>query len=178
MFEEKLTGLKQKIIIKKKNIISFIISIVIASIFFFGYYLWGDRFTSSIWTITGIMLVVFVFLVMFIAGFAVMKALFFVAAEISLLIFLAQSYCNVPIRSAASNEALQSLLIIGLAYIVFNFCRSLLEVFKKDYKPVKNERWSSHKIVIVSLFLFFAGVFVWQIFLVVNPIVSNLCVYK
>lgn len=178
MFNKIITELKQKNTIKKENIIPLIFSIAIAFLFFLGYSLLGDRFNNSIWIITGIMLAVFIYLIMFIASFAVMKALFFVAAELSLLIFLAQSYCDVKSRPAGSDEALQSLLIIGLVYIIYSFFRTLFDISKKNYQPVKNEKWSSQKIVSVALFLFFAGVFVWQIYLVVNPVIANLCVYK
>jgi len=164
--------------IKKENIIPLIFSIVISSVCFLGYSLLGDRLNNSIWIITGVMLVVLVYLIMFIAGFAVMKALFFVAAELSLLVFLAQSYCGVKFRPAGSDEALKSLLIIGLVYIFYSFLRSLLDICKKNYQSVKDEKWSSQKIFSVALFLFFAGVFVWQIYLVINPIIVNLCVYK
>lgn len=178
MFKEKFKELQQKLNIKRRDIVAIIISILIASIFFLGYQLFGDRFNNLMWTITGIILIVFVYLIMFIAGFAVMKALFFVAAELSLLIFLAQSYCNVQTRPVGSDEALQSLLIIGMTYIIYSFFRSLLDICKKHYQPIKNERRSSQKIVTISLFIFFAGVFAWQIYLVVSPIVKNLCVYK
>jgi len=178
MLKERLKELKQKISLKRENIIPLIFSIIITFLLFLGYSLLGDRFNNSMWIITGIMLVVFIYLIMFIAGFAVMKALFFVAAELSLLIFLAQSYCDVKSRPAGSDEALQSLLIIGLVYIVYSFFRTLFDISKKNYQPVKNEKWSSQKVVSVALFLFFAGVFVWQMYVVVNPVIASLCVYK
>lgn len=162
----------------KKAIISIIISLSILSILFFAYKVFGDRLNNYIWTFNGIMIIVFVYLVMFIAGFSVMKALFFIAAELSLLIFLAQSYCDLSVKPSGTKEALQSLLIIGLSYIIYNFIKSLLEVCKNRYRIIKNDKDRFFKIVSISLFIFFAGVFVWQIFLVVNPIISDLCIYK
>lgn len=162
----------------KKDIASILISLVILSLLFFAYKIFGDRFNHYIWTFDGIMIIVFVYLIMFIAGFSVMKALFFIAAELSLLIYLAQSYCSLSIKPSGTKEALQSLLIIGLSYIIYNFAKSLIDVCKNRYKIIKNDRSWYFKTVSISLFIFFAGVFVWQIFLIVNPIISGLCIYR
>lgn len=162
----------------KKAILSIIISLLILSVLFFAYKVFGDRLNNYIWTFNGIMIIVFVYLIMFIAGFSVMKALFFIAAELSLLIFLAQSYCSLSIKPSGTKEALQSLLIIGLSYIIYNFVKSLIDVCKNRYKIIKNDKSWFFKTISISLFIFFAGVFVWQIFLVVNPIISGLCIYR
>lgn len=161
-----------------KDIASIIISLIILALLFFAYKMLGDRFNQYIWTFDGVMIIVFVYLIMFVAGFSVMKALFFIAAELSLLIFLAQSYCDLSVKPSGTKEALQSLLIIGLSYIIYNFIKSLLEVCKNRYRIIKNDKDRFFKIVSISLFIFFAGVFVWQIFLVVRPIISDLCIYK
>lgn len=162
----------------KREIISIIISLLILSSLFIAYKLLGDSFNRYLWTFDGIMIIVFVYLIMFIAGFAVMKALFFIAAELSLLIFLAQSYCDLSVKPAGTKEALQSLLIIGILYIIYNFAKSLMDVCKNRYKIIKNDKGWFYKTIAISLFIFFAGVFIWQIFLVVSPIVSGLCIYK
>ena len=164
--------------LSRKDIASIVISLVILSLLFFAYRIFGDRLNHYIWTFDGVMIIAFVYLIMFIAGFSVMKALFFIAAELSLLIFLTQSYCNLSVKPDGTKEALQSLLIIGLSYIIYNFIKSLLGACKNRYKIIKNDRGWFFKTISISLFIFFAGVFIWQIFLVVNPIISDLCIYK
>ena len=170
--------LTKRLISRKENVRPLIVSVLITLFLFEGYHFLGDYFSEAIWIFDVILLGILLSIIMMVAGFVVLKSLFLVAVELSLLIFLAQSYCDVAGRSSAGNEALKSLLIIGLIYITFSFCRSLYEVMEKHYKNVGNERWSKGKIVVVALFLFFIGLFIWQIYLVVSLIVLNLCVFK
>jgi len=163
---------------KRKDIVPLIISICITIVLFTSYYFWGNYVVEVMGITTVIALAVLILFIMLIAGFAVLKSLFIFAAELSLLIFLAQSFCSVTQRSAVSNEAMQNLLVAGILYIIFMFLRSLWKTLKEYYKKVENEKWSIEKIVVVSLFLTFIVWFLWEIYLVVNPIILNLCVYK
>jgi hypothetical protein len=174
----KLKEFLKNLIPTKQDAYSLTVSLAIVIIFLAGYKLLGNRFVEDLWLINFVLLAILLSVIMIIAGFAVLKALFFVAAELSLLIFLAQSYCAIPSRLDAGNQALKSLLAIGLLYIAVSFCRSLYKGLKKHYKSIKNERWSKEKTTAVSAFLIFTGLFIWQIYLVVNPIILNLCVYK
>jgi len=178
MIKEISKRLQQQLIDNKKNIISFAISTAIASVFYFGYHFFGNHFTSSVWNITGILLVILILIIMMMAGFVVMKSLFFVAAELSLLIFLAQSYCSVTGRSASGDNALKSLLIVGFAYVIVNAGRSLLKTLNEKYQLVKKDRLSKEQIFVVALFLIFISIFISQVYSVVNPIIVGLCVYK
>lgn len=174
----KFLGLTKRLNVKKADIFSLITSVAIASVFFLGNYFLGKQFLDIMWIFVAVMLSVILLMLLILAGFAVLKSLFLVSAEISLLIFLSQSYCNVPNRSIDGDKALKSLLVVGLIYITLNFCRSLYEALRKNYKAVENERWSKDKVIAVALFLIFAGLFLWQVFLVISPIIMNLCVYK
>lgn len=178
MLIEKFKQLKINPTLNKKKTLALAASLLIALIFVFGTHYLGSYFTSAMWIINTITLGLLLSFFMIIAGFAVLKSLFFVAAELSLLIFLAQSYCAVPNRLAAGNDALKSLLVIGILYIAVSFFRSLYAAIKDNYKKVENEKWSWEKIFTVSLYLFFTFLFVWQVYRVMEPIVFNLCVYK
>lgn len=109
------------------------------------------------------------------AGFTVIKSLFFVAAEISLLIFLSQSYCMINNRTILSDNALKNVLIIGFLYIIINFLRSLWKELCEEYKPIKEDR-SWEKILFVIVFIAFILFFMWQVYLVVEPIIQSLCI--
>jgi hypothetical protein len=164
--------------LKKGNITRFIISLAIPLIFFVGYALLGGSFFEFLWILNGVLLGVILLIVAIIAGFAVVKSLFLVAGELSLLIFLSQSYCEIAARAPASDAALKNLLVLGLLYIGITFVRSLYEISKENYRKMHGERWSLRRIITIALFIILTGLFLWQIYLVVGPIITNLCVYK
>lgn len=168
----------EKIKANKKKIYSFLLSLGITGIFFVASNLLGNYLAEAIWMSVFLLLTLFLSIFMLFAGFSVLKALFFVAAELSLLIFLAQSYCQTSLNSEQGNNALKSLLAIGFLYITFSFFKSLHETLKKYYKKIEDEPWKKEKIISVSLFLIFIFLVITQIYLVINPIVSNLCVFK
>jgi len=133
---------------------------------------------GSLWIVLGILLTILMAIVAVIAGMAVIKALFVVAAELSLLIFLAQAYCGVPIRMPQNDAALKSLFTVGILYIGFIFLQSLWEILKGHYNRVHGEGFRFERVVTTLAYVVFVGLFLWQLYLVVSPIVINLCVYK
>lgn len=178
MFKKKIQELKNKVAAERKNIIPIITALLVSAVLFLAYHFLGNYLLAVTGVITVLLLGILLSVFMFIAGFAVLKSLFLFAGELSLLIFLAQSYCDVQNRSVASAEALKNLLIFGLIFIGFNFCRLLYQALNKNFKIIENDKWSGEKIVTVSLYLFFTGLFLWQIYLVMNPIILDLCVFK
>lgn len=181
-YKEQLKELLASVGLKKGNIARFATALAVPITFFLGIYLFGNYFLEGIWIANGIALGIalgiLLLLAAIIAGYTVIKSLFFVAAELSLLIFLALSYCDVPSRAVASDAALRNLLVLGFVYIGATFVWSLYRISKENYKKVENERWSIKKMVTVALFLVLAGSYVWEVYLVVNPIILNLCIYK
>ncbi len=178
IFKERFMLTVKKLIPKRENIHSLVISIIIIFLFFLGFHFLGNYFTGTIWIINTIILGFLILIIMIMAGFAVLKSLFLVAAELTLIIFLAQSYCDVPTRFTPGDKALKSLLVIGVLYIIISFCRSLYEVIKNNYRKVKKDRWSIGEIIIITIYSIFAIMFIWQIYQVVSPIILNLCVYR
>ena len=178
MIKKKFNELVKKLALKKESVRPLITSAVITLFFFLGFHFFGNHFAEAMWIVNAILLGFLLLIIMFFAGFTVLKSLAAVGAELSLLVFLAQSYCDVPNRSISSNEALKSLLVFSLIYIIFAFGRSLYGALQENYKTVEKERWSKEKIGAVTIFLIFTILFIWEIYLVMSPIILNLCVYK
>lgn len=172
-----IRSIKQLKNLKKDDIKPILFSVIISGVFLLGYYYLGNQLGLVMMYVTLILLVLMIALIGMIAEFMVLKSLFFVAAELSLLIFLAQSYCDVQNRTTSGDQALKSLLVLGLFYIGFTFCRSLYKALKDNYKVIEKDPWSKEKVGTVTLFLTFTGLFIWQIYLVMNPIIFNLCIF-
>lgn len=161
----------------KKNVPAIATSLGIATLFLAGFQLLGNHFTEAMGLITAIALGLVLSAMMILAGFAVLKSLAAVGAEISLLIFLAQSYCSAN-RSTESDQALNGLLILSLIFIAFTFAWSLYKILVEYYANVKDDPWSADKIISVSLFAIFIVLFFSQLSLVIGPIILDLCIYK
>lgn len=164
--------------VQKKEILPFIFSLIITTSFLGGYYIFGKQFFSILWIINGILLAAILAIIMFFTGFIVLKSLFLIAAELSLLIFIAQNYCVSSLRTELSDGALKSLLILGLIYIVVLFFHFFHKVLKEKYKVIEKEKWSKEKIFFVIFSLIFMTVFIVQVYLIMQPIILDLCVFK
>jgi hypothetical protein len=170
----KIQQLKSKLL-RKENAIPIVISITLS------YYLLGKHFIDAIWTFDIIALLILFLIIWLMAGFIVLKSFFASAAELSLLIFLAQSYCNSPNPSIGSNNALKSLMILSILYIIFISAGSLYNILKEFLRDFKNEGKLTDKIitaVILLIFLFFMIYIIQQIGMVISPIVNDICVFK
>lgn len=168
----------EKWINKTEDRIPSLISLLVVIVFLIGDIFLGYNFTKTILTFNTIALGILLSLIMMVAGFVVLKSLFLVAAELSLLIFISQSYCEVPNHLTSGDESLRSLFIIGLLYIFITFFRSLYKTTKEKYKKIKNERWEWKKITTILLYVLFTILFLWQIYKVMSPIILNLCIFR
>ncbi len=115
------------------------------------------------------------------AGLVVIKSLFKVGAGLSLIIFLAQSYCSPGVvQTTSGKQALAGLIFLGLSYIIYDFLTSVSSELKTQFENLKKVegKWE-WKGVIMSLFLIlFVVLFVVTIYEVMSPIVLSLCPYK
>ena len=159
----------------QKDVAPFVTAVGITAVSFLGIHFFGNQFVGVMWAILGVLLVILLGIIAMWAGILVVRSLFVVAGELSLLIFLAQSYCNVPGRSTPGNEALKSLLIVGLLYIGFLFLNSLLKALKETYNKMERDESTKEKIFVITVFLLFSALFVWEVYLVIGPIIRNLC---
>ncbi len=137
----------------------------------------NHRLVTLVWVFIGTAFLMLIMWIIFKAGFTVMRTLFLVNAEIALLIFLAQAYCDVILTKMPSDDALKLVMVIGVAYISYEFFKRLLDALTTRFESVSRKLYTWEKICIIAVFLFFTLVFVYALYQVVNPIISNLCIY-
>ena len=109
----------------------------------------------------------------FFAGVVVFKSLFLIGAELSLIIFIADSYCKISQRTQLSDNALKNIFIFGIMYIAIIFIKSIFNEVKILEKKYNDRPW-----IVTLLFLLCMALFLMQLCLVIYPIMINLCVYK
>jgi hypothetical protein len=175
---EKGKQVKDLLVIYKDDIISSVVSVTIVAFLLLGYKFISNHFIGALWIGVAFPIAVSLLVLMIRAGFAVLESLFLVSAELSLLIFLSQSYCNIPIRSVASDLALRNLLIIGMMYMILKSFGSLRGALKSNFANIKKRKRLMHEIVVMASFLLFTVLMIWQIYMVMNPIINNLCIFR
>ncbi len=115
------------------------------------------------------------------AGLIVIKSLIYVAAELSLIIFLAQSYCSQEVtRSLQSDNAIKGLIVVGFIYVSYRFLNDVYSELIGTVSKLReaDAKWS-WRVIFVALLLFsFTCFFAWSVFLVMQPIVESFCIYK
>jgi len=177
-FRHYIERIAEKLGVKKENILPFLFTFIIV-IFAFLHLTHVDNLIIIIIAVAVIVSLTLIVLWIFMeAGFAVLKSLFFMGAEVSLLIFLSQSYCDAEKTLSVNDDALRSLIFISLAYITFEFFKSLIAALKKRLDNIPDKEWPWEKVVIVILFLLFTLSFIYMIYQVVSPIILNICIYK
>lgn len=162
----------------KKTTLAAIISIVAALVIFAVTYISSVSLLGAAWIVVSTILTIAVALIGILAGFVVVKSLFLIAAELSLLIFVAQSYCETPLRSGAGDDALRTLILLGLIYIAFAFVQSLYAAIRERFKKIDKNMWTVRRVITTAVFLVFTVIFLIEIYLVVQPIIGGLCVYR
>lgn len=180
MIKEKYNKIIEKFNLKNKaNIIPFLFTLAFLTLVIVDKYFFHNHALNIVLTIDFILMALFTLLLMFIIGFAVMKALVHISAGLSLIIFLAQSYCSVPNHPISGDSALKFLLMFGFIYLIFAFFqifyKGISEYFEPFTKIKKEYIW---KVLLVLVFVAIIFLFLWTIYQVVSPIVLNLCVYK
>ena len=175
--KQKLDKILEKLHIRKGKIVSLILVVLIAVLFLLDVIFFHGQLRNLLWGFDGVMMVVFLASMVFVAGFVVIKSLFHVAAGLSLLIFLAQAYCAVPTYTMNGDNALKGLLIIGLIYTTTDFLKILYKGLVEHLKTIQNIKSHLEKVLVVVLFLAFALLFVTAVYQVMSPIIWGLCVY-
>src|SRR5271167_4867171 len=120
----------------KKNWLAVVVSAAAALIVFVVAYLSSVSLLGAAWIVVGALLTISIALIAILAGFVVVKSLFLIAAELSLLIYLAQSYCEAPVRTALGDDALRSLILLGLIYIGVAFVQGLYAAIGERFNKI------------------------------------------
>ena len=163
---------------KKLNIKALIIFAAVAVVVFLAL----NYFKDSLPKITEVILVVELCLLVAItwglAAHAVLKSLFAVSVELSLIIFLSDEYCKTPPLAHTADSALMTLVGVGMIYIGIKFFWAIYEEALARSKSLKEAYDNKRPWLVLIPFALFTGIFTWQVIQVVLPIVQNLCVYK
>jgi len=176
--KRKIKDIAKRFDITRENTITLLVFIVIVITVFVGATFFHQQLSSIVFIIFLIELSLIALATWIMAAHAVMKTLFWVGASLSLIIFLSQSYCDLPNIVRTGDDALKTLLSLGLVYIAFNFLWSLYKEIASLSKTLKKLNKGKKPWIILLPFALFTGIFVWQIYQVVQPIVQNLCIYK
>ncbi|HWO07352.1 MAG TPA: hypothetical protein VNM40_02100 [Candidatus Paceibacterota bacterium] len=164
--------------LNQRQVVALVVVFCIAAIVFVGMTFFKDAFQQIGLTILLVELAILVTVAWALAGHAVMKSLFVVGASLTLIIFLAQAYCEVPNLTQSGNDALKTLIAFGLLYIGFNFFRALYKEVTERTKTLKEISKGESPWVFLIPFALFVGIFLWQVSQVVYPIIQNLCIYQ
>lgn len=123
------------------------------------------------------------------AALAVFRSLMVIGAGLSLVLFIAQSYCALDVAERVANDSLRSLIGISVIFIGFIFIiRLYRELFgdskaKREFdklgalKVLRDINKGKDSVIILILYASFMGLILGQLFEVLYPIFNNLCIY-
>ena len=124
------------------------------------------------------------------AALAVFRSLMVIGAGLSLILFIAQSYCGLDIADRVADDSLRSLIGITVLFIGVTFVARLYrELFgdpnaKREFdklgalKVFRDANKGKDSILLLVLYASFMGLILGQLFQVLYPIFNNLCVYQ
>lgn len=163
----------------KQTIISVIFALVFTTLFFIDTNYWHGFIGHTLPVIFLVILSLFITVILTYAGVIVIRSLFDVSIGLTLLIFLGQSYCSIGVaRSANSDQALVTLIGLGILYVVSDFLRKIMKEVSNQKKELKEKTWGiSNKLIYVLIVLFTVS-FIVLVYLAINPIILSLCVYR
>lgn len=168
-FNEKIEG-------ENNDVFPIILSVVITSLILIDNTYFHNYLLILLWTFTLIVFIIAIWYISLKASFTVLRAFFFLSAELSLMIFLAQSYCGTPNR-IADNE-LKIFVGVSIFYICYEFFKKLKEALKVRLDSVPKKTEGRDKIIVITMFLFFLIIFINVIYRIISPIILDLCIYK
>lgn len=162
----------------KKDIKSFLLFIAVVGLVPLIAHFYGQYLPAIGTSFLFVSLLILVALTWGLAGHAVLKSLFLVGANLSLMVFLAQAYCEVPLINRTADEALVTLVGFAVLYIGYEFISSVFKEVRNRMKLFKEVSQQKNPWLIVVFFALFTGLFIVQVAQVILPILHNLCIYK
>ncbi len=177
-YHDSMTGSQKRELSKKS---AAVLALIVSLLYFAAIVTGNSVFLGIMWVILTILLSLLMIAIGIAAGVVVVKSLFVVAAELSLLIFITQSYCSAPgyLRLPSNNAAMGSLFTVAILYIIgFLFAQSLWNALKERYQKIGDRPGTWEKWVTAIAYFLFVGLFVWELYLIMSPIISGLCIYR
>jgi len=173
-------NLISKLNLSREKVISLALTLVLTTLIFLdNNYLDHILLTSSYFLSMAFLAVVLV-AIMLLAGHAVYKSAIHASVGFGVLIFLAQTYCNLDTKTSDGIEALSTLWTVGFIFIVYEFFNKLQEAYKAHTKPlqadIKTKKWEP--ILLMAIYSIFILAYISLITKVLTPIVLDLCIYK
>jgi hypothetical protein len=162
----------------KEKLLQFGLFLGLSTLVFVGMTFFKDTFQTIGYTLLFIELAILITVAWAFAGHAVMKSLFLIGASLSLIIFISQSYCAAPDLTQSGNDALKTLLAFSIIYLGFDFFRSLFKEVTIHTKRMKEANDGKNPWIFFVPFALFVGIFLWQLYQVMLPIFSHLCIYQ
>lgn len=156
----------------------------------FAFVYWEEQIRIFALAFSVIGLLVLTIFTWSLAALAVFRALMVVGAGLSLILFIAQSYCALDVAERLANDSLRSLIGISILFIgVILVVRLRRELFgdpegKREFdkvgvlKSMRDANDGKDSFIILILYASFMGLILGQLFEVLYPIFNNLCIYK
>jgi hypothetical protein len=180
--KEKIKKLVEKLEINKENYKVFIIFIA---------FVIGSVLLVSFFPTLGTVFFIISFSVLclitwFMASVVIFRSLFVIGGGLSLMIFIAKTYCDLPLSQHTADSSLQTLFYFGIMYLVWLFFNSLYKELlgdketesKGSLKKIEEIYDGKKPLLIVIPYAIFIGLFLYQLYTVMNPIIHSLCIYK
>lgn len=151
---------------------------------------WSDYLGVVTYGLLIIVLLIATLITWLMAALAVFRSLLIVGAGLSLLLYVAQEYCALPLQERIADDSLQSLIGLGIIFMLAIFAfRLYRELFgdqeaknefhqKGALKVFRESNQGKDPWFVLLLYALFIGLILSQVFQVLYPIFSNLCVYR
>ncbi|MCB9815838.1 hypothetical protein H6786_00445 [Candidatus Nomurabacteria bacterium] len=165
----------------------YVATVVVVSYLFIQWPEYANKTTYILFLISLMLVTLFTWSM---AALAIFRSLLVVGAGLSLVLFIAQSYCALPLNEQVADDSLQSLIGISVLFIgVMFFNRLYRELFgnpesKREFdklgalKVFREANKGKDSVLILVLYASFMGLILGQLFQVLFPIFINLCVYQ
>jgi hypothetical protein len=161
----------------KEKVTPLIFAIIFTTLVFADNNYLNHQLLSSL-SIVAIVAIGFVLIViMIVSGYAIYKAVLHASVGFGVLIFMAQTYCDLQTQTPEGLQALTFLWGMGLIFISYDFITKFQEAFKEHKKRFENagKSWE-YKLTMVA-YILFVVFYLACIYQVLTPIISGLCIY-
>lgn len=173
----------------RKFALLFVLYLTTAILMSFAFTHWEKQVSTFFLLFSVLGLAIITLFTWSLAALAVFRSLMVIGAGLSLILFIAQSYCALDVSKQVANDSLQSLIGISIVFIGVTFVvRLYRELFgdpnaKREFdklgalKVFRDANKGKDSLLFLVLYASFMGLILGQLFEVLYPIFNNLCVY-